>query len=906
MNHCSNFNKFLVIFWIIFFIHYKATSQFFTVPPQPETESYLSELQQINTTEKVAQFIKEILDTTKDTSLIIAQAYEHASSLHQQDQQWSKAIAAEQNALKVYEQLLGSDHQSVAYSHWQLGMLHEKTQEYYKASAHLKLAYQFFVKGKQKETAPISHQLASAFLMNNQQDSAIQTLNHTLGFLNPEKIETEHVGQLLFLKGEILATQYKHEEAAQTFEDIISRYEADCSSTFHEEQLIVAYQYYAWQCEALKQPKKAIAALQQAILINKERPDLKEQRILLLLDREEMQEGYHPKKLEEIKELMAGFSKERQGVMLHSLQLIEAGKIFKSGKVMEGITRFDQTFENYIPERVNSELPDPEQLKFAAPRDRLVHGYLGLTQLLKLQYHAKESRTLARKAFKLCQLMDVLVHQESRRFNRSIDPNMIGEIYRNGVAWAHLLDKPEEAWYFHERLRTLNLLVQYPTFKIIKQTGIPDSLRIKKKRFERQLDSIQDFVLPLKVTEQYYALGKQVDALNVLHQQQVQLEERLNEEYPRYQQFWKQFEPVDLEHTRDYLSDNNAELISYVVSDSCIWAMQIANWKKRLFKISNQPAIAENARLFNNLVIQESGDLNQIDSLGQLLYQSLFAPMGYGKNRIILLTDDWLRRFPFEALVLPQKRNKPLSDRWLLNEKQFSRAAIMGVLITEKVHKDLRLVGEGILAVAPGQFQNSGKPPLLQGEPVIRYLLDNYRADSLRGNQANSKAFITAIQGKQAVHLTTHIQQFPPTIHFFDEEFPLDQLPIQQPKCALWVASNLDWTGMSQQSTLAFEHLQLKGIQGVISPLWHNDMLTSNQLLQAFYRELLSGKSQVAALQVAKQKMIKMGQQHPYHWATYNHYGHSDKVRAAAYDGPTYIIAAFLLVILLLWTMKKG
>ncbi len=906
LNPSSRLLKFVLFFGIIIFFPSQGTSQFFATQKKAEPESYKSEIQQFRSPENAYKFIETLLSSAQDTTLIIANAYQKAAQLHIERKQYSLAINDEQNALKIQEKILGSNHASVAYSNWQLGELYLENQDYSSASHHLNAAYRLFANLKQRETIPITSQLISVYLERNQLDSAILLIDQTLDLAIENGLgTTTGTGRLLIEKGSILAAQNRHQAAQEIFSKSVKQYEADCTNTYKEEQLITAYQLLSREQAALNAPIDALESLQQALLINQERKDLTENRIELLLNYQELVQTdtslLGTTALSEIEQLVSTLNEDKQIQYLHILQLRNARQLINQGEFKQGVKQFQEALENHIPVRVSSPLPKPDQVTFASNKDELVIGYLELTDILKQEHQKKANRDLLRKAFTTIKLADQLVLLDLKKRDPIIDAKIVSNVYRTGAELAHQLDRPDEAWYFHERLKATRLQTQYPIKKIEKWVGIPDSLQQKRKILDWKRDSLEQLVLPLKVGGKYYALGKHIEVLEALKVEQEQFEERIRSEFPNFHKFCTQFDPVNLETIRDYLADNGAELISYVVTDSSVLAMQVDNWKKKLFTFSNHPEIKEKAEQYHELMTRKSSDLGLIDSIGQALYNHLFKPMAHGKKRVFLSTDQWLRQLPFEALVTPPKHKKPLEERWLVRQKQISYSSSLGLRMTEQNESTNH---EGMLVVAPWQFPASGKPPLKQGKQLVTYLLKSFKADSLLDKQATVSQFIEGTKNRQAVHLTTHVEQFPtPRIHLSNDVFVLDSLLTEEHKCALWVLSHLEWDGLDKHSVSAHDYLQLHGIEGIVSPLWRSEMGASNTFLQSFYTGLISGKGQAEALQKAKLEIIKAGRAHPYHWAGYCHYGHSDKVRATAYDGPTYIIAAFFILILVVWTM---
>lgn len=896
--------RFTLIFTIVI-ISFEGNGQLFSFPTKAETESYNSELQQFESPEKVYQFIEDVLKSNQDTSLIIAKAFQHAAFLHKQSDQTALAIIDATKSLAVYKQLLGNQHPSTAHSQAFLGQLYTQSESPHSAIPHLKAAARFFAGLKQRDAIPITSQLATSYREINQPDSALQAIDYTLRQL----ATSSTTAPLLLQKGELLGVQGKHKEALELFSEAIHTYESDCSNTFYEEQLINAYQLLGQTQFNLNKPKEAKESVHHALLNNQERPDLVEQRIHLLLDWQKIahreDSSLTEAENEEIEALIKKMDEKIQGKFIHDKELEEARYLLKKGAFKKGIKQFGDALKHYIPERVNGSLPKPEQVVLASNKEELIQAYIEWVYYLKLENNRKKDRSLMRDALKLCQLSDVLVKEVLINPTLQIDATLVGTVYRNGAELAHHLDKPEEAWYFHERLRTMNLRAHYSILQIDQLTGVHDSLQRKRKRLALQQDSLMQFVLQLKATGKLYELKKHKGALELLHTKQQQNEEQLLDLYPKYKAFQKQLEPITLEAARDYLSDNGAELISYIVTDSSVLLMQVADWKKKLFTVPNGPEIKRKAFLFLELTTNATSDLQLIDSIGQSLYLSLYKPVAYGKKKVLLMTDQWLRRFPFEALVRPQKRKEPLADRWLVNHKRINYTTSIGLLKETNEETDTRT---GMLIVAPEQFPDAGKPPLTKGEPVIRYMEKSFETDTLLGAAATAPHFMQQAMGKQAIHLTTHVQQFPqPVIYFREESTLLDTLKIEDPQASLWVITHLEWEGMQPTSVLTHEYLQQKGVKGIVSPLWRSQFDSSNELLQYFYKRLLSGDSQAKSLQKAKQHMIEEGKlMHPYHWAGYSHYGHSEKVRVAAYDGLTYVFAGFILLMLVVWSFGRG
>ena len=264
------------------------------------------------------------------------------------------------------------------------------------------------------------------------------------------------------------------------------------------------------------------------------------------------------------------------------------------------------------------------------------------------------------------------------------------------------------------------------------------------------------------------------------------------------------------------------------------------------------------------------------------LYRQLLEPVEAngllaGKRRLIIAPHAELHYLPFSALVRPGPPEQPLIERYLI---EYVPSASVWLRLRGRPEP---APGGGILALAPRAKALPGS----RAEVAAIRRIYGERAQTLAGSPATEHAFRTLAPAQEIVHLATYgvLNKHNPLFSYVEmgagggedgrlevhEVFglTLNARLLVLSACQTGLAAGAladvppgdDWVGLVQGFLYA-------GASNVLATLWPVADVGTARLMERFYEELATGRSEAEALARAQQASLREPTMaHPFFWA---------------------------------------
>lgn len=487
--------------------------------------------------------------------------------------------------------------------------------------------------------------------------------------------------------------------------------------------------------------------------------------------------------------------------------------------------------------------------------------------------------------------------------------------YLLAVEVCYLLNQPDDAFYFMEKNKALLL-----------QENI------------KNLQAKLAFEIPKELLEKEYKLHYEWMVLDKLFQQnttdislQKQLTSKANEfklfmdkmqrNYPKYVQLKKETETISLEKIKALHNHSNTSFITYILNDKDGYGIFYSDQETYFFKInkvSNLQKKIQSLKDYQKQSLLNKAAIADYRKVAFEVFNALFpfknAVEKINTKNLIIVPDDTLLNFPFEALVV--SANDKLSESYLIQKTAISYLQSFSVFERIKVKKNSP--SKKILFMAPSQFKEASLAPLqLSNEMVAK--LKGYNSTTIyTENNASKINFYNNSGTYEIIHLSTHAGvdslSHTPWISFQNEKVSLYELYgiENQAELVLLDACKTNeglfasGEGIMNLSRAFFNN----GSQSVLASLWNVNEKSGNEIIENFYNELALGQSKSKALQLAKIKYLKKHQSYeslPYYWASFTLTGSTKPIHLVTTNYVIYtcLFIAILLVGLFIWFKKR-
>jgi len=264
------------------------------------------------------------------------------------------------------------------------------------------------------------------------------------------------------------------------------------------------------------------------------------------------------------------------------------------------------------------------------------------------------------------------------------------------------------------------------------------------------------------------------------------------------------------------------------------------------------------------------------------LYQQLVGPVEAsgllaGKQRLLIAPHAELHYLPFSALVRAGPPEQLLVERYLID---YVPSASVWLRLRDRPEPTR---GGGVLALAPRATALPGS----RSEVAAIKRIYGERAQTMVGSPATESAFRSLASDREIIHLATYgvLNKHNPLFSYVElgkapgedgrlevhEVFglSLNARLLVLSACQTGLAAGAladvppgdDWVGLVQAFLYA-------GASNIVATLWPVADVATARLMERFYRELASGRSETEALALTQRAALRNSDTtHPFYWA---------------------------------------
>lgn len=319
---------------------------------------------------------------------------------------------------------------------------------------------------------------------------------------------------------------------------------------------------------------------------------------------------------------------------------------------------------------------------------------------------------------------------------------------------------------------------------------------------------------------------------------------------------------------RSRLNTRKASFVTYFVGDSALYVLGITADGTRLLRrpVSGyQQAMNEfMTLLWKPEAMNRKANFGKFLKSGYGLYQRLLAPLNLPAGRVIVSPDGSF--VPFETLSRKATTPDYLVDNYAFSYNYSARLWLKKIGSNPPRHSFTQL---DFLGVAPVDFAPSLKQVMLPGsDTALAAIARRFKSSKLLTHgYATRQAFLTQAVDARVIHLFTHAtadssDQHEPKLYFADSVLALTELSDRTlPNTQLVVlAACKTGIGANQRGEGVFSLARgfaALGVPSVLTTLWSVQNDATYQLTNLFYKHLDEGLPKDIALQLAKKEWIE-------------------------------------------------
>ncbi len=446
--------------------------------------------------------------------------------------------------------------------------------------------------------------------------------------------------------------------------------------------------------------------------------------------------------------------------------------------------------------------------------------------------------------------------------------------------------------------------------------GVPDSLHKKQNRLSVNIAAYNNLILEemRKRNPDNKKISLWKDALFEMNREKEKLADRINREFPQYNDLLQKTEPVTLPEIQKHLGKDEI-VIDYLLSNLYsggkrkMYIFLITKDRLQFRESGLDSLFIKNAEIIRkcDLPTQSSGEsgnsFRSYTTALSYMYDNLIRPVEglLSSTRLIIIPDEEIAWLPFDAFL----KNKPAPDqtdyeglRYLIYDYTFSYGYSSSLIFRKE--PELR-GGEEVYAFSP-DYGNSGlsgkEQDHLQGAgDEIDGIFKMYRGKKFTGDKATETNFRSAMQNPAIFHLAMHSLADSSNSRYsymmFDTRndsvedgklynYEISISRIKTPMVVLSVCNSGTGTLYHGEGLMSLARgFILAGASSVIKTAWEVNDETSAVIITRFYFHLSKGKSKDEAMRLAKLEYINSNPPlyaNPYYWAAYEVLGDNSPI----------------------------
>ncbi|NHN24268.1 CHAT domain-containing protein [Flavobacterium jejuense] len=348
------------------------------------------------------------------------------------------------------------------------------------------------------------------------------------------------------------------------------------------------------------------------------------------------------------------------------------------------------------------------------------------------------------------------------------------------------------------------------------------------------------------------------------------LERKIKEEFPYLNTFLNPNFNLN-----QFLSKTNSPILVYYQTDDSVYGVYIkTNDDIKVKKICDLKLLNEKVIIF----LSKIDIRNSVDTVSKELYDILLAPFDIKNDEITIITNTFLNKLPFEALL--NKENK-----FLVEQLKINYSTSLSLLELQKAKHQNKAIK---IAVFQPDYKNSDYTSLPFAKKEALFLKNNFDSNYFTASQATINNFLK-YKENTIYHLAMHAKidyenEFKSKLIFHDNDLffsdlyalnlPLDLVVLSA--CETGLGKSQEGEGiMSISRAFTFS-----GVSATIHSLWQTPDKQGYEIMQYFYEFLNEGLPKNEALQKAKIKFLSTVKaqelKHPYYWSGFVLNGNPD------------------------------
>ncbi len=484
--------------------------------------------------------------------------------------------------------------------------------------------------------------------------------------------------------------------------------------------------------------------------------------------------------------------------------------------------------------------------------------------------------------------------------------------YLEAVKVCHLLSKPNEAFYFMEKNKSLYLLEQLGRIQLKNQYEIPSELLEREVNVNYKLLLAKNKLKAIPEDKSY-----QTEFTNA-EQSYVKFIDSLKERFPGYYKSNLKPKLITLYEFQSTLKSSNKNAIEYILGENEGYGLWITEETTHLFKLKDYKKFIADISFFKKSLkpTLSKKEVSMYQTRGYSVFKTLFpwenAIRQIKTKPLTIIPDGALYGVPLEALIVAKQ--PVLRENYLINLAEISY--LNSASVSQSLYRSKSKKSDSYFGVAPVKFRSKALVDLNESETIIKEIAALFPSNILLKENATRAGFFNTKIGKAILHINTHAgidnKTKIPWLALHDSIVSLSELYIMNsPHDLVFLDACKTGDGKLQKGegieslSRAFFHA---GTKSVIASKWNANEKATNTISLSFFKALKEGKSKSSALRKAKLDYLKnneLSDTFPYFWASLTLTGNSEPLYEVSYTLYWLISTAVLLIIILFIYRKR-
>lgn len=489
-------------------------------------------------------------------------------------------------------------------------------------------------------------------------------------------------------------------------------------------------------------------------------------------------------------------------------------------------------------------------------------------------------------------------------------------------AYYHLYQEYQNPIFIEDALTHLSnakasLLNQnYHALKGQEVLGIPDSLLVKERKLENDINSLKKMLFQAEKDSEHIVRWRAK-----LSEQKARLKELnslLLQEYPEYSRFLQEGYQFKISSFQKTLDDDEV-LVDYFLVDTILYTLSIYEDKVSFLR-ANVGSIESEIERFRSAIDESLYD--EFITSSNTLYKLLIKPLATeGVKTIIVVPSSNLFNIPFEALIreLPEKKGSYKLD-YLVHHYEI-RYYSSSYLIENLLETNKRSALKFYLGVAPN-YNSGNYVNLANSVTEVKSAASLFEGKNLIKENATETAFKELAANYKLLHIAAHAEEnennplyskivFSPD-SLEDGELHTYELYNMRLYADLAVLSSCN-TGSGKlnkgEGLMSLSRgFQFAGVKSLIITLWQVPDFSSSQIIQNTFELLLGNYGKSEALALAKRNYLHQADgitANPKYWSGYVLYGDNKPIINTPLWLPPLGVFMFLLLLIVVFNKRR-